>query len=480
MAVTKIHPVKSTLAKALDYILDPAKTDGKMLVSSFACSYETADIEFEFTLSKALAKGSNLAHHLIQSFEPGETTPELAHEIGKRLADEVLGGRYEYVLTTHIDKGHIHNHIMFCAASFTDYRKYNSNKKSYATIRRASDRLCKEYGLTQVIPRRESAPGLIEFTDKADGRRKVRPAKGAGKTYAEYAADKTGGSYKSKLRIAIDTTISQSTDFEDFLRRMELQGYEIKRGKFVSFRAPGQERFTRAKTLGEDYTEEAIAKRIAGEYTRAPRPARSRPTADATVGLLIDIENNVKAQQSAGYSRWAKIANLKRAAKTLNFLTENNLLHYADLEAKTAEVSAAFDEAAVALKAAEGKLTDMAVLIKHITTYQQTKPIANGLRAAKDKDAYHREHERELILHGAAARAIKAMRPSGGRLPALATLRAEHARLTKRKDALRADYAKLRQAAREYGVILSNVDSILNPGKRRGRDKGRKERDAEL
>jgi hypothetical protein len=135
-------------------------------------------------------------------------------------------------------------------------------------------------------------------------------------------------------------------------------------------------------------------------------------------------------------------------------------------------VNVAFDEAAATLKATEGKLTNMAVLMKHIMTYQQTKPAADGLRTAKDKDTYRREHERELILHEAAVRAIKTMRPGGGRLPTLATLQAEHTRLTKHTDALRAEYDKLRRAAREYGAVKNNVDSILNPGKERGRRKG--------
>mgnify|MGYP000760241587 CR=1 FL=1 len=152
MAITKIKPIKGTLNKALDYIQNPAKTDEKMLVSSFGCSYETADIEFGFTLSQALDKGNNLAHHLIQSFEPGEVDYREAHEIGRQLADEVLQGKYPYVLTTHIDKGHLHNHIIFCAVDMANQRKYISNRQSYAFIRRTSDRLCREHGLSVVQP----------------------------------------------------------------------------------------------------------------------------------------------------------------------------------------------------------------------------------------------------------------------------------------------------------------------------------------
>ena len=193
MAVTKIHPIKSTLKKALDYIENPDKTDEKLFVSSYGCSYETADIEFQMLLDQAYQKGNNLAHHLIQAFEPGETTAEQAHEIGRQLADEVLQGKYPYVITTHIDKGHLHNHIIFCAVDMANQRKYISNRQSYAFIRRTSDRLCKEHGLSV-----------------------VKPGKDKGKTYAEWDAQKKGKSWKAKLKIAIDAAIPQAKDFDGF------------------------------------------------------------------------------------------------------------------------------------------------------------------------------------------------------------------------------------------------------------------------
>lgn len=450
MAVTKIKPIKSTLKKALDYICNPKKTDEKILISSYGCSYETADIEFGFTLAQAADKGNNLAHHLIQSFEPGETTPEQAHEIGKRLADEATKGQYEYVLTTHIDKGHVHNHIRFCAVNFMDYHKYNSNKKSYYQIRNASDRLCKEYGLSV-----------------------VQPGQDKGKSYAEYAADKAGGSWKRKLKAAIDTVIPQSKDFEDFLRRMEAAGYEVKRrGDTISLRAPGQERYTRLRgdTLGKDYTAERITERIQGKKRAIPVPKHD----SKTVSLLIDIENSIKAQESRGYSQWAKINNLKQAAKTVNFLTENNILQYADLSAKVAEVTATSEQTGDALKAVEKRLSEMALIIKNITTYRQTKPAFDGYRAAKNKAQYRVANESALILHEAAAKSLKAVQAdSGGKLPNVATLQAEYARLTKEKEALYAKYGKLKKQVKEYGVIKQNVDSILKPPTQRA------ERDAE-
>lgn len=445
MAVTKIKPVKSTLSKALDYIQNPDKTDGKMLVSSFGCSYETADIEFEYTLSQALDKGSNLAHHLIQSFEPGETTPEQAHEIGRQLADAVTKGQHEYVLTTHIDKGHIHNHIIFCAANFVDHHKYNSNKRTYYGIRNMSDRLCREHGLSVVVPGKGSK----------------------GKSYAEYQAEKTGTSWKGKLKTAVDALIPQVADFEELLSRLQAAGYEIKRGKYISCRAPGQERFTRLKTLGADYTEEAITERIAGKRTRAAKAPRAEKKG---VSLLIDIENSIRAQESRGYEQWAKIHNLKQAAKTLNFLTENKIEQYADLVSRIEEVTAASEQAADALKGVEKRLADMAVLIKNITTYRQTKPIADAYRAAKDKPRFRRERESSLILYEAAAKAIKAAGISG-KLPNAAALQAEYEKLQEQKEALYADYGKLKKQVGEYDVIKRNIDSILRQGKETERGK---------
>ena len=435
MAVTKIKPIKSTLSKALAYIQNPAKTEEKMLVSSFGCSYETADIEFAYTLSQALEKGNNLAHHLMQSFEPGEVSYEKAHEIGRQLADAVTKGQYEYVLTTHIDKGHIHNHVIFCAVNFIDHRKYNSNKRSYYGIRNISDRLCRENGLSVVVPGRGSK----------------------GKSYAEYQAEKTGTSWKGKLKIAVDALIPQASDFADFLRLLQAAGYEIKPGKYISCRAPGQERFTRLKTLGADYTEEAITERIKGRRTRAAKaPKQER----GGISLVIDIQNSIKAQESRGYEHWAKIHNLKQAARTLNFLTENRIDSYAELSAKIAEVNAASEQAAGALKGVERRLADMAVLIKHITTYQKTKPVYDAYRRAKDKAAYRAAHESSIILFEAAAKAIK---PAlvGGKLPNVAALQAEYVKLQEQKETLYADYGRLKKQVKEYDVIKRNIDSIL-------------------
>ena len=443
MAVTKIKPIKSTLSKALDYIENPDKTDGKMLVSSFGCSYETADIEFGYTLSQALDKGNNLAFHLIQSFAPGEVDYEKAHEIGKQLADAVTKGQHEYVVTTHIDKGHIHNHIIFCAVNFVDHHKYNSNKRSYYGIRNMSDKLCRENGLSVVVPGKGSK----------------------GKSYAEYQAEKTGTSWKGKLKIAVDALIPQVSSFEELLQRLQAAGYEIKPGKYVSCRAPGQERFTRLKTLGADYTEEAIRERIAGRRAKAAKA----PGEQRGVSLLIDIENSIKAAQSKGYEQWAKIHNLKQAAKTMNFLTEHKIEQYADLVSRIEEMAAESGQAADALKNAEKRLAEMAVLIKNVSTYQKTKPVYDAYRKARNREKYRAGQEQAIILHEAAVRSLKAA--GIAKLPNLAALQSEYEALQAQKEALYADYGKLKKKVREYDIIKQNIDSILQADRQPEREK---------
>jgi len=478
MAYTEIHPIKSTLDKALDYICNPEKTDEKILISSFGCSHETADMEFQFTLDQTkMKKGDNLAHHLIQSFEPGETTPEQAHEIGKKLADIVTGGQYEYVLSTHIDKGHIHNHIMFCAANFIDHKKYNSNKRSLYGIQNASDRLCREYGLSTIIPGKEKGKGFIEYTDADTGQRVTRPAKNNAKSWTEHNAEKQGTSWKAQLKKAIDDYIAVSSDFEDMLKRMEADGFTIKRASYHSYKLPGADaktRFTGGPSLGPDYTDERIRERIAGLLKAPKRKTQRQQPEDGRINLLIDIQNNIKAQQSVGYARSLAVINLKEAAKTLNYLTENNILEYAQLQGKIAEVAAANQQTVDTLKQVEKRIADMGLLIKNIEVYQRTKPVYDQYRQAKNKDRFRQEHESEIILYEASRNTLKAIQGDGGKLPNPNTLRAEYDKLTQEKDRLYQEYGKLKKQVKQLDTLKTNVDKILNvsgPGREPEQDK---------
>ena len=446
MAVTKIKAIRGTLSKAIAYILNPEKTDEKLLVSSYGCASETAAREFEWTRKIAEQKGMNpvriIARHVIQSFEIGEVTPELAHEIGKQFADEILGGKYEYVLTTHIDKDHVHNHLIFNAVDFVNYHAYKSYKRIYYDMREVSDRLCKENGLS-VIP----------------------PSQNKGMGYKEYTEAKRGTSWKQKLKQTIDRLVITAKDYDDFLRLMQEAGYEIKTGKYISFRAKGQERFTRSKTIGENYTEERIKERIAG---RTPRRNR-RQTMPKGISLIGDIQERIRLIDSKGYEYKAKLTILKEAARTLNYLTENNLLQYADLEKKVEDVHSSYDRIGKELKGVEARLREVQPLIKNISNYQRLKPVYDAFQKAKDKPGFKAKHEAELVIFEAARSTLLAMQ-GDEKLPSLKTLQAEQAQLFEEQERLYAERNRFKKEAKQIETIKSNVDTFLAPSADHDRD----------
>ena len=446
MAVTKIKAIRGTLSKAIAYILNPEKTDEKLLVSSYGCASETAAREFEWTRKIAEQKGMNpvriIARHVIQSFEIGEVTPELAHEIGKQFADEILGGKYEYVLTTHIDKDHVHNHLIFNAVDFVNYHAYKSYKRIYYDMREVSDRLCKENGLS-VIP----------------------PSQNKGMGYKEYTEAKRGTSWKQKLKQTIDRLVITAKDYDDFLRLMQEAGYEIKTGKYISFRAEAQERFTRSKTIGENYTEERIKERIAG---RTPRRSQ-RQTMPKGISLIGDIQERIRLIDSKGYEYKAKLTILKEAARTLNYLTENNLLQYADLEKKVEDIHSSYDRTGKELKGVEARLREVQPLIKNISNYQRLKPVYDAFQKAKDKPGFKAKHEAELVIFEAARSTLLAMQ-GDEKLPSLKTLKAEQAQLFEEQERLYAERNRLKKEAKQIETIKSNVDTFLAPSADHDRD----------
>ena len=434
------------MSKAIAYILNPEKTDEKLLVSSYGCASETAAREFEWTRKIAEQKGMNpvriIARHVIQSFEIGEVTPELAHEIGKQFADEILGGKYEYVLTTHIDKDHVHNHLIFNAVDFVNYHAYKSYKRIYYDMREVSDRLCKENGLS-VIP----------------------PSQNKGMGYKEYTEAKRGTSWKQKLKQTIDRLVITAKDYDDFLRLMQEAGYEIKTGKYISFRAKGQERFTRSKTIGENYTEERIKERIAG---RTPRRSQ-RQTTPKGISLIGDIQERIRLIDSKGYEYKAKLTILKEAARTLNYLTENNLLQYADLEKKVEDVHSSYDRTGKELRGVEARLREVQPLIKNISNYQRLKPVYDAFQKAKDKPGFKAKHEAELVIFEAARSTLLAMQ-GDEKLPSLKTLQAEQAQLFEEQERLYAERNRFKKEAKQIETIKSNVDTFLSPSADHDRD----------
>ena len=420
MAVTKIKPIRGTVNKAIAYILDPQKTDDAFYVSSYGCATsDAAAKEFEWTRNLAVQQGMQmpkvLARHLIQSFDIGEVTPEEAHAVGKQLADEWLKGKYEYVIATHIDKGHCHNHIIFNAVNYVDFHAYRSNKRTYRELRQLSDEICTEHGLS-VIP----------------------PSQNKGMDYKEYTEAKRGTSWKQKLKQTIDRLVITAKNYDDFLRLMQEAGYEIKTGKYISFRAEGQERFTRSKTIGENYTEERIKERI----------------------RLID---------SRGYEYKAKLTILTEAARTLNYLTENNLLQYADLEKKVEDVHSSYDRTGKELKGVEARLREVQPLIKNISNYQRLKPVYDAFQKAKDKPDFKAKHEAELVIFEAARSTLLAIQ-GDEKLPSLKTLQAEQAQLFEEQERLYTERNRFKKEAKKIETIKSNVDTFLSPSAGHNRD----------
>jgi hypothetical protein len=444
MAITQIHAIETTLTKAIDYISNPDKTDDKLLISGFNCTPEMAAYEFNFTKKIADRQGGRLAYHMIQSFAPGEVDYFTAHETGKQLADGLLNGNYEYIVATHCDKNHIHNHIIFNSVSFTHRKKFHGSADIFHRIRRISDKLCRENNLS-----------VIE-----------EPSGDKGKCYTEYNADKQGTSWKSALREAIDRCIKKARDWNEFLALMEAEKYEIKHGKHICFRrrafADGkseQQRFTRAKTLGNRYTEQSIKAQLSGTV-KFILPAPVTRTERTGISLLIDIENSINAKKSAGYKYWAERNNLKMAAMTVNYLSDNGLLAYENLTAKHNEVKSRRDTVMSRIKVAEKRIKELNTQIKDIDTFRKNKPIVEKLDSVVFKDKYKREHQTEFILFDAAKQSLNAHFPDK-KYPLIKTLRAELSELHKEKSKLYPEYYEAKDEYKTLSMIKDNTDSIL-------------------
>jgi hypothetical protein len=386
MAITKIHPIKTTLSLSIDYICDPAKTDEAILISSYKCGHITAALQFENTKEIMNSQCKNLARHLIQSFIPHEVTPTLAHAIGQELCEKHLKGKYEYVMTTHIDKGHIHNHIIFNNVSFIDGKAYISNKKSYHQIRNESDQICKSNGLS------------IINGDNLQSNNKTK-----GKSYKEYQEQNSGNSYKAKLKYTIDLAIKKAKDWDEFIVLMQEYGYEIKHGKHVSFKAIDQERFTRAKTIGSDYSEDCIKERIDNRQSGK----LNHGTKQRTPIKVVDITSNQLASESAGFARWLKLQNLKNMAKTWQSINQNDIDDINAFYSHVAKVHDEFLKIQGDLKNVEQEILKTADRIKNINTYKKYKSIFTSYQNSTDKDAYLSMHESKIILFEAAREALE-------------------------------------------------------------------------
>ncbi len=468
MAYTRIHAIKSTVAKAVAYICNPDKTEQQLLVDSFGCTPETAKHDFDYALTKTKQCDKNQAYHLIQSFAKGEVSHEEAHRIGIEFADKLLGGRYSYVVATHTDKGHPHNHIIFAAADNIDHKKYNACKKSYYHIRQLSDELCKEHGLSVIIP---------------SGRK--------GKKYVQWKAEQEGTSWKKRLQADIDECIRTAKSYEDFLRLIREKGYTVTgekigdpKAKYIKFLAPGQERPVRGsfRNFGAGYTKEEIKDRIENpekwqnieppkEEQKTQELLKSKPrilipkkdilTRTGANRTLIDTGTE-KFQNSPGLQHWATIKNLKTAAASYAAADNLSALQK-QIDAKAAEAKSSRSE----LVELEHKTKKVAELLLYAEQYRDNKPFQEKYKKSKDPDRYLRMHETRLILFDGAERMLQKMGLDPKSVDP-SEIRADYEAMQARKAELEKTYKSAEKEAKDLQQKLTNVEQYI--GKDRSQD----------
>lgn len=478
MAVVKLLPRKAapaqgrqqSMVERLDYDANPDKTREGRLVSSYMCQPETAAAEFE--TSKILYEAATgrsqpkdrdvTMYRVMQSFKPGEITPEEANKIGYELAMEFTRGQHQFVVYTHEDKAHIHNHIEINSTNLECDGKFKNVKDSVDVLRRINDRICLSHGLSIPEPKRERAL-----------------------TEGEKGAARNGKSFKERLRHTIDSRLPGCNDFEEFLSRMREEGYEVKhRGKSLEFRAPGQERFTRSFRLGEEYTEQLLRERIAGQRNiggrqqeaagqyRAPgRRQKTQKAPDQTfsrakrrdtnkqINLLVDIQAKLQEGKGKGYEQWAKVFNLKEAAKTVNFLTEKGVSDYGELEARAEAAGQRFDSLSARIKQLEERMAQKAQLKMHIINYVKTRDVYAAYKKSRDKEGFRKLHGSELEKNEAAKAAFDALK--GEKIPKVAELSKEYAALLAEKKECYEEYKAAREEMIAFRTAKQNIDRIL-------------------
>ncbi len=437
MAITKIHPIKSTLNLAIDYITKSEKTDDEVLISSRHCHPSTAHLIFRDTKGKSGTHATILARHLIQSFLPGEATPEKAHEIGLELCKKILKDEYEFVIATHVDRGHIHNHIIFNNVNKKTGICYKSNKRSYHQIRYQSDKLCKENNLSVIDEHYE------KFKKKY---------KTAGKSWYENEQAKKGASWKSKLQFDIDRIIKQSKDWDEFLKKMAELGYEIKYGKHIAFKPKDKARFTRAKTIGEDYTEERLKERIAERESVKTSGVKKR------IGNVIDMDTNAKVEESKGYEYWATKHNLNTMADSVIFIREHGIKSVKQLDEyiqKTADERQNLQEK---IKSIDKEMEQLSDTMEQVYTVKKYREHYKEYKANPSDKTFYEEYKAQITLY---ENALSELKKSYSKLPNSKNILDKLDELQEKKNTLMQEYSSskstmdnLYKIRKNYGIYM--------------------------
>lgn len=436
MAYTKIHPIRSTPELAIAYILNPDKTEDLMHVSSFACTERTAAYEFEVTRNLKKSDCKNLAYHFIQSFKPNEVTAEQAHKIGIQTADEFLKGKYEYVIATHIDRGHTHNHIIINGVNFENGLTFSTEHDQFKNpawkqLRKISDEICIENSLS-----------VIEL-----------PEKGYGKCYYEWLKDKQNSSYKSKLKQAIDKCIMNADSFDDFLEKMQNDmKYEYKlRGNSLSFRAEEQERFTRCsrKNFGWYYEPEQLKKRI-------ERQVRKRSGKVITDNGFYQVND----ENAIDLNRWAALKNMQEASRLLNILSDYRVGSKEELEEIISEKFDLRFDTVDELKKLEKEIGQQRELLKMLNTYWSVKPVHDEFLKAINKKRFEKEHSKELSVYASAKQWLKE-KYKGNALPNRSVLEVKIGENENRYETLLEDYHGIKKELNALNNVREKIDKYF-------------------
>lgn len=452
MATTRIMPLHTgkgrsigqAVSDIIGYVENPEKTEHGKLITGYQCDSRTADAEFllakkQYIQRTGRVRGADdvIAYHLRQSFVPGEITPEEANRLGVELARRFTKGDHAFVVCTHTDKAHIHNHIIWNAVNLECDRKFRNFWGSTRAVRRLNDTVCIENGYSI-----------------------VENPKPRGKSYDKWLGDQAKPSHRELLCVAIDSALQkQPSDWEALLHLLQEAGYEIREGKNPSFRHKDWGRAVRLDTLGEGYTKDELLAVLKGERVHTPRKKKQPCQKTEMVGLLVDIQAKLQQGKGAGYARWAKTFNLKQLAKTMNYLTEHNLLEYSELKEKAAAVTERHRELSDRIKETERKMAETVVLRKHIINYSKTRDVYVDYRKAGYSKKFLAEHEADILLHKAAKRTFDEL--GVGKIPTVKSLQTEYARLMEEKKEAYGEYRKVRDEMRELLTVKANVDRLL-------------------
>lgn len=449
MHINRGKTVAQCLTDRTNYAKNPDKTQDGELISAYACDVKTADAEFLYakrqyrTITGRTHKNDVIAYQIRQSFKPGEVTPDEANRLGYELAVRFLKGKHAFLVATHCDKQHVHNHIIFNSTTLDCHGKFRDFLGSGKAVARLSDLVCMEHHLSVI-----ENPRLGNHS------------------YKKWLGSNAKPSHRELLRVAIDNALTRKpADFDAFLMLMTEAGYAVKRGAHVAFRSAGQKQSIRLRSLGDGYSEEELRAVIAGEKAHTPRKKRA-PVEQKESGLLIDIEAKIRAGKGVGYQNWAKKFNVKQMAQTFNYLKEHDLLDYAKLAHKTEEAMGRSRQLSADIRAAEKRMAKITALKKHIINYSNTREIYVAYRKAGYSQKYYAAHEGEILLHKAAKLAFDELGMK--KLPTVMSLNQECATLLTTKKAAYAEYRVAREEAKELMIHKANVDSIL--GNRKGRD----------